>query len=80
MTPLQKLIYDALNLSYRVACEGITFSKRDDFPEISAEDFLMAYSMTTGDEDWENFALRISMRVAEMERLERNALEAHGLI
>jgi hypothetical protein len=75
MTPLQKLIFDALNLSYRVACEGITFSKWDDFPEISAEQFLMAYSMTTGDEDWSNFALRLSMRVAEMEHLEQEAYE-----
>lgn len=75
MTPLQKLIFDALTLSYRVACEGITFSKWDDFPEISAEDILMAYSMTTGDEDWETFALRISTRVAEMEHLEQETYE-----
>lgn len=71
MTPLQKLIFDALTLSYRVACEGITFTKRADFPEISAENILMAYSKTTGDEDWQTLAQRVAERIAELEMVER---------
>lgn len=82
MTPLQKLIFDALTLAYRAAGEGLYLlgDEEANLPTIDPADFLMAYSMTTGDEDWENFALRLSMRVAEMEKLERKALEANGWV
>lgn len=80
MTPLQKLIFDALTFAEIASGEGFYFTKTHNRPEIDPADFLMAYSMTTGDEDWENFALRLSMRVAEMEKLERKALEANGWV
>jgi hypothetical protein len=80
MTPLQKLIFDALTFAEIAAGEGIYFTKTHKRPGIDPADFLLAYSMTTGDEDWENFALRLSMRVAEMEALERKALEANGWV
>lgn len=67
MTPLQKLIFDALTFAEIAAGEGIYFTKTHNRPEIDPADFLMAYSKTTGDEDWETFTLRISTRVAELE-------------
>jgi hypothetical protein len=75
VSPLQKLIFDALTFAEIAAGEGIFFTKTHNRPEIDPADFLMAYSMTTGDEDWSNFALRISIRVAEMEHLEQEAYE-----
>lgn len=71
MTPLQKLIFDALTFAEIAAGEGVYFSKTHNRPEIDPAEFLYAYSKTTGDEDWETFALRISTRVASLETIER---------
>lgn len=60
MTPLAKLVYDALTFADIAAGEGICFSKTHNRPEIDPADFLMAYSLATDDEDWDTFALRLA--------------------
>jgi hypothetical protein len=62
MTPVQKLIYDAVIFSNWAAGQGI--SPVDGEDASAPDEFLMRYSDATGDEDWDTLAFRLSHEAA----------------
>lgn len=66
MTPLQKLIFESIRFSLEASWEDRSFenSEGDLYdPEV----FLMNYTSTTKDRDWDTLARRIAEIVAELE-------------
>lgn len=70
MTPLAKLVYDAIRFSYLGAGEGLGLTDEEDTKTIWPEEFLMDFSNATNDDDWETLAQRVADRIAELEEYE----------
>lgn len=67
ISPLAKLVYDAIRFAYLGAGEGLGLTDEETGETLWPEDFLMAFTDATDDEEWETFAQRIA---AEVERLQ----------
>lgn len=65
MTPLAKLVYDAIRFSYVALEDGISYEREGE--RLDPENFFMDYSDATEDVEWITFATRIA---AEVERLQ----------
>lgn len=65
MTPLAKLVYDAVRFSFVALEDGISYEREGE--RLDPESFFMNYSDATEDIEWETFAPRIA---AEVERLQ----------
>lgn len=65
MTPLTKLVYDAIRFSFVALEDGISYEREGE--RLDPENFFMDYSDATEDIEWETFAQRIA---AEVERLQ----------
>lgn len=68
MTPLAKLVYEALRFSYIAMEEGLAFERDGDRSD--PESFFMNYSYATDDINWETLAQRVADRVGELEETE----------
>lgn len=63
MTPVQKLIYEAVKFSNWAAGEGLCPAEGEDAR--APDEFLLEYADATGDEDWEAFAYKLAMEVGK---------------
>lgn len=70
MTPLAKLVYDAIRFSYLGAGSGLGLTDEETGEVFWPEEFLMDYSDLTNDEDWETLAKRVADRIGELEETE----------
>src|SRR5690606_20280557 len=61
---LQSAIYEALRFANWAAGQGICPAEGED--ATAPEDFLMAYSEATGDDDWETLPARIAVLEAQL--------------
>ena len=60
MTPLQKLIYEAIRFAHWAAGEGLCPADGEDAADPA--DFLFEYSQVTDDEDWDTLAYRAALK------------------
>ena len=62
LTPAQRVVFEALRWANFSAGEGLGPVDGED--ALAPDEFLMAYSDATGDEDWDTLAERLSRAVA----------------
>ena len=61
LTPAQRVVFEAIKFANWAAGQGVTPIDGEDASP--PEEFLMAYSETTGDEDWESLPIRIAQTI-----------------